>query len=304
MNKFLQIVEALKSNDSTGISLFALKYNASKIVSINIDFNDGLRSFFKASLDYLINEEYLHKEIKEYPKGDLKNNIEALPIDSDLIRARYDIILRALQSPETNNKNIEDYKAYVICANLNKHQAYFITLARPFKTLDNSSYWFFERGSYKQLNSKLLNLIYHFDCIIINNYCYLITLKAESFLQLPKEYAAKREECLHEIVSTLLIKEEVESEIRKYLNKHYNRALIYYDNKIIEELGAVNAKNKAGLIKQYEVDFSISEEGKIILDLSTPEKVKSFIEIITKKRGRDLREGKLVCSNSPLMPVE
>lgn len=306
MKKLVQYINKFRSSSQATYALYALKINANeKYITCLLPIQNDLSAYFNGSMDFLIQNDYSKKEIVEYPIGKPKDHIEALKVDSVIIKDNIEKLNAAILSPETHVKNETKYDAYILVANLpTGEKAYFINKKNPCKTLKNSTYFSWLDNSYKAIDGHLVQLTYHFDCIIINSYSYFITLNAESLLQLTKYYERQSQSCLKILENAGVLNNETVEILRDYLKKPGKYAsLSNFSQEMIGKFENLTANGATIAEEKYKLKFIANNDGNFIPDFSIDGQMEKFVEIITHKRGKDFDDN-IVKTTVPFITVD
>lgn len=302
----LNAIDTITTNPETTFTLYALKITPNKILTtqLRIEGND-LAVFARECLSYLKEKQYLEKEIKEYPCGKPKDHIETIPVTSEMIAERYQQLIAALISPETNNTDISNYGAYVIVSTLNNNKSYFINMKKPLRNFGHSTLLGIplNENKFMRVNNRLLSLTYHFDCIINQGTCYFITMAAEPVFNLQQYHARQTETCKELLINRSIIRTADKEVIDNYLKKPGKyRALCDFSKDRIDIFATVNSSNKAEYEQKYHITFIENPDGSCSVDVSTEEKLRALISTITLKRAKDF-DDIIVESQAPFKPV-
>lgn len=301
----LDDINTITASSEVTFTLYALKVTKSKLVATRITIKDeDLSVFSKGCLSYLAEKQYQDKDIKTYPHGIPKDHIETIPVTSDIISSRYQELLRAISSPETNNIDINRYGAYVIVSTIGNKLTYFINMKKPLKNYKYSTFLGMATSGnqFKKINNELLNLVYHFDCIISGKICHFITLAAEPVFNLQQFHEKQTLSC-----KSLLLGNVIDSsglaEIETYLKKPGKyRAICNFDQEKTNLFSQVNINHKDAYEAKYRLSFLDNGDGTCRVDLSSEDKVSAFIATITSKRALDF-DNKIVETPVPFKPV-
>ncbi len=309
MKDLVKHLKNLLSINNLSCALFALQIKNGKYLACQLKIQNGLEDFLKDSLQYLIDKDYASKTIEQYPLGKPKDHIEAIEISNDLTRDSFEKLKEAIISAETNNTNRTNYNAYIIVVNLpNGDTFYFINNRNPIKNYSNST--IFHKGTdaggnneeYKKVADQLLQLSFHYDCIITNSFCYFITLNAENIMQIPKYYARQTEKCIASLLGFGLINNDSEKDIRQYLKQPGKTfAMSVYDTEIINDFAQITSENLDEYNSKYNLNFEKNSSGKYLPNLSTDEEIGKFIKTITNKRAKGFNN-KPVTSSTSFVP--
>ena len=264
-----------------------IKNNQKGFIGTSVELpNNHLKSFVNKTINFIC-DEYKKMSIDEYPVATPKDYIEKISCNNPIICKAVKSLRHAINDEETNNNNPADYKsAYVITIDIDDTTIIFITKKKLINTYKNKHLYARLNGEkYEHLTNDLIQLVMHFDCIIMNDTCYITTLQGRKFFHLEDISKKQSIETITDLLSMHIIADTDKEIITEYISKPKNYSLLANpDAKIIKELSNVNKNNRKKLEKKYKLSF-VENNGIWSADLSSPEKIRDFADTITHKRA-------------------
>lgn len=285
-DQFISDLKELTTKDCT-YNCYVIKNCKNGFVGTSVELpNSHLKFYMNKTINFLC-DEYKKMSIDEYPIAAPKDFIETIPCTSPTISNAIKSLRDTINNEETNHNDPTNYKsAYLITVDIDESTIIFLTKKNLINTYQKKYLFTRLNGEkYKLLTNDLVQLVMHFDCIIMNDICYIITIQGRKLFRLEDIAQKQSLDTKNKLVLNHLIAQDDEEIVTNYISKSKNySSLANPDEKIIEELSHVNHKNKKKIEEKYKLKF-VEKAGILSIDLSSEEKIKNFTDTITHKRA-------------------
>lgn len=274
------------------------KYKKSPIVGTKIALQtEQIEEFMKNTITYLCQNVYSKMQIGDFPTATPKEYIEKLSCDDKRIEKIVENLKNIPLQQELNNDQSNFHNAYIITASTLGNTYIFVTKKNIFMSYSKKFLYCLSDTTYKSITENLVRLIMHFDCIIYGENCYFVTLAGKLLFGLEQNAAEKSKKTAKELIEKNIISSDAKSSIETYMKKSgKSTCLAQVDESIIDELNNITPKNKEKLRKKYKLEIIQDSDGNLCVDVSTEEKMKDFIDTITRKRCLDFNQKVVNCT--------
>ncbi len=240
-----------------------------------------LKEIIKCISDSYLLKGYLenrYETLEEYDGVNIGKIIYRMPGSSELIIDKYQAFMSAI-----NNSNIDDdiksvkFSGYVLCGDLNGESIKLISLLNPISSYENKLRFLWDKSTFKEIKSEVLQIKEYVDVIIYKGYVYFMNINAERLFDMERTYRKKCEkdvECILEknIVSNADLFEEIAT------SGHNPRKFLSFNKKNLDSLTKSKEKRKE-IAKIFKI--KITKEGQ--LDTSTKKSCDDIVKILCNK---------------------
>lgn len=191
--------------------------------------------------------------VMEYDGSTMEGTIYKLSCDNELIANEYQLLVRALATPDAELNPLELVaKAYVAQGRISldgeEKQAKLISMRSPITTLKNKYLW--SKGKFKEISNKVISLRTTIDVIIIDRTVYLLTLEGENLFNIERAYKATCRRKLEEIKKYDIVSSF--SEFSNVAQKGYNpRRFIAFNGERLKMLE--NRENRKKIAEKFKI---------------------------------------------------
>lgn len=302
MEKFIQHLKDVTSDSSGLYSCFAI--NTKLVVGMKIGLtSEQIRNFLTNCLQYLCDEKFSKMQLGAYPVATPKEFIETIKSTDGRISSTLERLLSIPISAETNATALSKYNAYMLIVDgASDSKVYFFTKTNPFIAYKKNNFFFaLFNNAYDPITDNIVRLTKHFDCILLDDKCYITTVNGRSLLGLN---AAAKDASLKNkarLIQDGVISQEDAPVIDSYVNKHGKATcLSEVDEVLMQTLSHITDDNKDVLSTKYRLSIRTDSDGKHCIDVSNEEKLEVFIATLTNKRGKNF-DDETVETKSPFV---
>ena len=302
MEKFIKQLRNIIVEHKVSCSCFAIDTKLKVGIKIGLS-SKCINDFLVDCLNYLCDREFLKMQLGEYPIATPKDFVETIESTDDKISSTLSSLLLIPVNVETNVTDLSKYKAYMLVIETSKSKYYFLTKRTPFISYKKKNFFFamFSNNDYKILDDNVIRLVKHFDCIIIENTCYMIGMNGRTLLGLnniAKDNSLKNKERL---IQEGIISRKSASLITSYMNKPGKaQCLSEVNENLMNLFGHINADNKKTISERYRLKIIEETDGKFYIDVSDEKNLEDLIATLTNKRGKNF-DNETVETKSPFI---
>ena len=301
MDKFIEKLNDIANCPNALYSAFAIDNKRKTGMKIALS-AEQIRNFLYDAIGYLCKNEFTKKQLGEYPSATPKEYIETIKSNDIRISEHLTALLNIPFNVETNVTNLLKYDTYMLRMEYNQSQYLFFTNKKPFIGYKKNNFIFAKLGlkkDYDVVADDVIRLIKHFDCIIVENICYMVTSNGRKLLGLQK---MEIEQSLYN--QQLLLEKGIISPNGRYVVEKYmcqsgkQKCLFEIDNGIMEELSNINETNVEEITQKYQLKIISGGSGKFYVSVADNKEVEKLVNTLTNKRGKNFN-GDIVSAKSP-----
>ena len=282
---------------------YAINTKKHPIVGTKVELsNKQLSEFMIDAIDYLCEKKYTKNQLGDFPVASPKDYIERLLRSDARINNFIEAIEKMPLTPELNNSDLKYYNAYFILLYVGDRRYFFITKKNVFVSFKKKFMYQVKKETFQRLSDKIVNLTKHFDTFIVDDNCYIVTEDGKSLLGLEQDLVKKSNEIKEELFVRNILSEKDQNTIEAYMKKSGKaKCFAHTDEDILRDLESITNENKDSISQKYRLPVITTSEGDIHVDVSSGEKLKDFIDTITRKRCLDFNNCVVGCT-APFIP--
>ena len=298
MDSFRENLKSIIEQDYI-FSCYAIKTKKTPLVGTKVYLSsEQIHDFLNRAIGYLCDKVYSQKQLGDYPEASPKEFIEMLSCSDDRVKDFCATLNNIVANPELNNTALTHYNAYMLSSIIENIPCHFITSKNPFVSYQkrNQIYALVTGKKYKVIDTDIVRLIMHFDCIVFQGQCYFVTMQGKQLFGLEQNAIQKSHQEKDKLFDRAILSTEGEGILERYMKKSGKAScLSYTDSHILEELENITAQNWKQIEKKYKLKIKKDIDGSFRVDVSTEEQLKDFIDTITDKRGLDFDNNIVTC---------
>lgn len=302
MDKFIEKLQNITRCSNALYSLFAIDSRRKTGIKIALS-ESHIQSFINDAITYLCDKKFLKMQLGEYPIATPKDYVETIKNDDARISETLNALVEIPMNVETNVTNFSKYNTYMVIVDNHDSKFYFLTHKNPFIAYKSKNAIFAKifNDGYEVIKDDAVRLIKHFDCIVVDNTCYMVTRDGKDLLGLQKLEIQKSLENLKLLSEKGIVSLEDMVLIDRYMKKSGKKQCLAEVNPmLIDELSNINATNKDAISQKYQLDLYSDSKGKYYVSVSNENKFEKLVGTLTNKRGKDF-DGNFVISKSQLI---
>lgn len=302
MDNFIKKLQDIVQCSNALYSLFAI--DSRRKIGIKIALTERhIHSFINDAITYLCEKKFLKMQLGEYPIATPKDYVETIKSNDARISENLNALLEIPMNVETSVTNLSQYNTYMVIVDNHDSKFYFLTHKTPFIAYKNRNAIFAKifNDDYEVIKDDAVRLIKHFDCIVVDNTCYMVTRDGKDLLGLQKLEIQKSLENLKLLSEKGIVSLKDIDVIDRYMKKSGKKQCLAEVNPmLIDELSNINATNKDAISQKYQLDLYSDSTGKYYISVSNENKFEKLVGTLTNKRGKDF-DGNFVISKSQLI---
>ena len=299
VEQFISMLMSLAENEYR-YSCFAIDTKRKIGMKLKLS-SQKIREFISDCLKYLCDTKFSKMQLGKYPTATPKDFVETIECNNEKISSTLSSFFSIPLNAETNATNLQNYNAYMLIVETEKGNHYFFTKKSPFVAYKKKNFFFamFSEDEYDVVPSNMVRLIKHFDCLILNNICYITSLAGKNLLGLTnvavENSFRNKERLLHEgIISSQHI-----NLIHSYMKKPgKNHCLAEINESLIPIFSHITQDNNDSVKKKYRINTYQDPDGKLYIDVSDEKKLEDFIATLTNKRGKNFDDETVMTRSS------
>lgn len=304
MDKFIEKLNDIANCPDVLYSLFAIDNRRKTGIKIALP-ESYIRSFINDAITYVCEKKFLKMQLGEYPIATPKDYVETIKNNDARISETLNALVEIPSNPETNVTNLSKYKTYMVIVDIYTSKVYFLTHKTPFIAYKKDNSLFAKMGltnDYEVIADDVIRLIKHFDCIVVDDTCYMVTREGKDLLGLQKLEIQKNLENLKLLSGKGIVSLKDIGTIEKYMKKSgKQRCLSEVNLTLMEKLSHIDATNKDLISQKYQLDIYLDDSGKFYVSVSDENEIEKLVSTLTNRRGRNF-DDEIVSSKSPLTP--
>lgn len=302
MEEFIKQLKSLITTSKGSCSCFAV--NTKRKIGMKIGLSSQqIYEFLIDCLNYLCNKKFSKMQLGDYPIATPKDFVEKIESTDSRISSVLNSLLNIPVNAETNVTDLSKYNAYMVVVTTSESKHYFFTKRTPFIAYkkNNFIYAMFSQSDYSVLDDNVVRLIKHFDCIVMENNCYMIGMNGRNLLGLndiAKDNSLKNKK--------RLIKEGIVSRTSANLIDSYMKrpgkaqCLSEVNESLMHVFSHITLDNKESISTKYRLKVIQDTDGKFHIVTSNEEEIEDLIATLTNKRGKNF-EDETVETKSPFI---
>lgn len=302
MEEFIKQLKSLIATSNGSYSCFAIDTKRKVGMKVGLS-SHQIYEFLTDSLNYLCDKKFSKMQLGDYPIATPKDFIEKIKSTNSRIATVLNSFLCIPVNAETNVTNLSKYNAYMVVVTTAESKYYFFTKRTPFIAYkkNNFIYALFSQSDYRVLDDNVVRLIKHFDCIVMENTCYMIGMNGRNLLGLndiARDTSLKNKKRL---VQEGIISQTSENLIDSYMKRPGKaQCLSEVDESLMQIFGHITLDNKEFISTKYRLGIIQDANGKLHISTSNEEEIEDLVATLTNKRGKNF-EDETVETKSPFV---
>ena len=303
MDNFIKKLQNIVQCSNALYSAFAIDNKRKTGMKIALS-AEQIRNFLCDAIGYLCKNEFTKKQLGEYPSATPKEYIETIKSDDIKISEHLTALLNIPFNVETNVTNLLKYDTYMLRVEYNQCQYLFFTNKKPFIGYKKNNFIFAKLGikdDYDVVSDDVIRLVKHFDCIIVENICYMVTSNGRKLLGLQKieiEQSLSNQQLLFE---KEIISPNEKDVVEKYMRQSGKQKCLFEINHgIMEELSNITESNVEEITQKYQLKIISDGSGSFYVSVADNNEVEKLVNTLTNKRGKNF-DGDIVSVKSPFI---
>lgn len=292
MEKFTQRLKKIIENKNTQCSCFAINIDLKVGIKVALS-SEQVHDFVVNCLNYLCDKKFSKMQLGPYPQATPKDFIETISITDERISSVLRTFLSIPVHAETNTTAMNKYNAYMIIVEIEKSKYYFFTKRNLFVAYKKKNFFYaiFAKNSYDVVTDNLIRLVQHFDCIVLGDTCYMVTIDGRSLLGLNNVARDNSLRNKERLVRNGIIAAKDLRLLDAYMSKAGQaQCLSEINEEIMYDLSHINIEHIAEISTKYRLKILTDDNGKSYVDISSKEHLKDLISTLTNKRGKNFND--------------
>lgn len=304
MDNLIENINSLLSNEDILYSCFAIDIKNEVGIKVWLS-HKQLKEFFSDTMKYLCDKKFSKMQLDEYPIASPKDYIETINIHDSKISETVNFLSNIPVNAETNVTNLLRYNAYMIVADSGEKKHYFFNYRNPFIAYRKKNFIFrrFSDESYEMFNEDVVRLVKHFDCMILNDVCCIVTMNGRQLLGLNSAMVDISQHNKERLFQEGIVSEKDFRVIDDYMNKkNKKQCLADLNEDIMQEFSRITAKNKDEISQKYRLNVvpDVNNSEKFYIDVSKKEFIDRLVATLTNRRGKNF-DDEVVETKSPFI---
>ena len=302
MEGFIKRLKGLVATGNGSCSCFAVDIKRKVGMKIGLS-SQQIYEFLSDSLNYICNKKFSKMQLGDYPIATPKDFEEKIGSTDSRISAVLNSLLNIPVNAETNVTDLSKYNAYMIAVTTSEFKYYFFTKRTPFIAYkkNNFIYAMLSQSDYSVLDDNVVRLIKHFDCIVMENTCYMIGMNGRNLLGLndiARDTSLKNKKRL---IQEGIISQTSENLIDSYMKRPGKaQCLSEVDESLMQIFGNITPDNKEFISTKYRLEIIQDANGKFHISTSNEAEIEDLVATLTNKRGKNF-EDETVETKSPFV---
>ena len=291
MEQLIRKLRSLTSDDQATYSCFAISTKRKVGMKIKLS-TQCVRKFLKDCLNYLCDKKFSKMQLGEYPIATPKDFIETIEIKSTLIATELHGLLNIPFHVETNATNLSNYNAYMFTIETSEYRYYLFTKRNPFIAYKKKNFLFamLNNNKYETIPDNTIRLVKHFDCIVLGDLCYMISMSGRNLLGIGNMTIENSLKNRQRLLETNIVRERDFELLVAYMRKPGKKQCLSEVNEdLMQTLSSVTPTIRINISQKYRLKI-IEENGKCYVDISDEKKIEDLITTLTNKRGKNFED--------------